>query len=263
MIQVTVWNEYLHEREHPEIAAVYPEGIHGCIRSFLEKAGLGVKTATLDMAEHGLTQQVLDDTDVLIWWGHKAHQEVSDAVVQRVYDRVMEGMGLIVLHSGHASKIFRKVCGTDSWRLKWREDGETELLWNVAPGHEITRGIDDYIRIPQEEMYGEPFGIPAPDELVFISWFEGGEVFRSGVCYHRGRGRVFYFRPGHEAFPVYHMPEIQGIIVNACHWAANPQECGPKMGAHPERITAYGDTYPVMEIRPNNFRSTAGLHDQL
>lgn len=226
MIQVTVWNEYLHEREHPEIAAVYPEGIHGCIRSFLEKAGLGVKTATLDMAEHGLTQQVLDDTDVLIWWGHKAHQEVSDAVVQRVYDRVMEGMGLIVLHSGHASKIFRKVCGTDSWRLKWREDGETELLWNVAPGHEITRGIDDYIRIPQEEMYGEPFGIPAPDELVFISWFEGGEVFRSGVCYHRGRGRVFYFRPGHEAFPVYHMPEIQRIIVNACHWAANPQECG-------------------------------------
>ena len=112
-------------------------------------------------------------------------------------------------------------------------------------------------------MYGEPFGIPAPDELVFISWFEGGEVFRSGVCYHRGRGRVFYFRPGHEAFPVYHMPEIQRIIVNACHWAANPQECGPKMGAHPERITAYGDTYPVMEIRPNNFRSTAGLHDQL
>ena len=122
MIQVTVWNEYLHEREHPEIAAVYPEGIHGCIRSFLEKAGLGVKTATLDMAEHGLTQQVLDDTDVLIWWGHKAHQEVSDAVVQRVYDRVMEGMGLIVLHSGHASKIFRKVCGTDSWRLKWRTE---------------------------------------------------------------------------------------------------------------------------------------------
>lgn len=214
------------------------------------------------MAEHGLTQQVLDDTDVLIWWGHKAHQEVSDAVVQRVYDRVMEGMGLIVLHSGHASKIFRKVCGTDSWRLKWREDGETELLWNVAPGHEITRGIDDYIRIPQEEMYGEPFGIPAPDELVFISWFEGGEVFRSGVCYHRGRGRVFYFRPGHEAFPVYHMPEIQRIIVNACHGCQSA-------GVWPENGGASGTDHRIRRHlsgdgdSPQQLSEHSCLHDQL
>lgn len=263
MIHVTIWNEYLHEQEHPEIAAIYPRGIHGCIQEFLQKASFETSTATLRMPEHGLTEEVLNKTDVLIWWGHKAHQEVQDAVVQRVYDHVMQGMGLIVLHSGHASKIFRKLCGTESWKLKWREDGETELLWNLAPNHEITRGIDDYIRIPHEEMYGEPFEIPRPDELVFVSWFEGGEVFRSGVCYHRGKGRVFYFRPGHEAFPIYYMPEIQRVIINACRWAARPRQDEALLGTHPERITRYGDTYPIMEIRPNDFHTTAGLHDQL
>lgn len=219
-IKVTVWNEYIHEMQFEEIKKLYPDGIHQCIAGFLHQAGMEVRTATLDMPEHGLTEEVLRSTDVLLWWGHMAHQKVDDAVVDRVFGRVLDGMGLIVLHSAHASKIFRKICGTQSNLLKWRDDGETEILWVVDPAHPIVEGVDEKIVIPHEEMYGERFNIPQPDELVFISWFEGGEVFRSGICYHRDKGKIFYFRPGHEAFPVYNMPEIQKVIVNAVKWAA-------------------------------------------
>ena len=237
-IRVTVWNEYLHEKQAAEVAAVYPKGIHGCIADFLQAAGMAVRTATLEEPEHGLTQAVLDDTDVLIWWGHMAHERVTDEIVERVYRRVLDGMGLIVLHSGHASKIFQKLCGTNSGMLKWREDGEKEILWVVDPSHPIVSGLGEKIILPHEEMYGEHFNIPQPDEQVFISWFEGGEVFRSGCCWHRGKGKVFYFRPGHETFPVYHQAEIQQVITNAVRWAA-PIDF-PKV--------TYGNPPPVVEI---------------
>lgn len=219
-IKVTVWNEYVHETMDPEIGKIYPEGIHGCIAGFLKEAGMDVKTATLNQPEHGLTNEVLADTDVLVWWGHIAHDKVSDEIVDRVYKRVLNGMGLIVLHSGHASKIFEKLCGTETGTLKWREDGKREILWVMDPSHPIVDGLEEKIVIPQEEMYGEHFHIPAPDELVFVSWFEGGEVFRSGCTFKRGKGKMFYFRPGHEAFPIYHMPQIQKVITNAVRWAA-------------------------------------------
>lgn len=220
-IRVTVWNEFRHEKLHKEIAKVYPDGIHSVIAGFLNtQDDMEVRTATLDEPEHGLTDEVLNSTDVLIWWGHMAHEEVSDDIVNKVYKRVMHGMGLIVLHSGHASKIFRKLCGTDSGSLKWREIGEKERLWVVDPAHPIADGLNEYIEIPHEEMYGEYFWIPKPDDLVFVSWFEGGEVFRSGCCWHRGLGKVFYFRPGHESFPVYYQPEIQKVITNGVRWAA-------------------------------------------
>ena len=253
-IRVTVWNEYLHEVQFEEIRAIYPEGIHGCIAAFLEKDGFDVRTATLRQAEHGLSEEVLDGTDVLIWWGHMAHHEVADAVVERVHQHITQrGMGLIVLHSGHASKIFQKICGTNSSFLKWREDGEKEILWVVNPGHPIARGLPEKIIIPHEEMYGEHFNIPQPDEQVLISWFEGGEVFRSGCCFQRGKGRVFYFRPGHEAFPVYHMPLIQQVIINAVRWAA------PTDGPVPE----YGNTQPVVDFTPaEEFASIQGLHEE-
>lgn len=238
-IKVTVWNEYLHEVEVPEIGEIYPEGIHNCIGNFLKEAGMDVKTATLRMPEHGLTEEVLNDTDVLIWWGHMAHNQIEDEIVDRVYKRVMDGMGLIVLHSGHASKIFSKVCGTDTGLLRWREDGDKEILWVVDPSHPIVDGLDEKIIIPSEETYGEHFCIPKPDDLVFISWFEGGEVFRSGCCYYRGKGKVFYFRPGHETFPIYHQPEIQKVITNAVKWAAPIK--------FPE--LTYGSTKPVVEIK--------------
>ncbi|MDR1440305.1 MAG: ThuA domain-containing protein [Clostridiales bacterium] len=221
-ISVTVWNEFLHEKSDPAVAAVYPDGIHGCIAKFLSEAGFDTRTATLREPQHGLSDEVLEKTDVLIWWGHMAHGEVADETVEKAYRRVQDGMGLVVLHSGHESKLFKRLLGTDTGRLKWREIGEKEIVWIIDRTHPIAEGIDEKIVIPREEMYGEPFGIPAPDELVFASWFEGGEIFRSGCCFKRGKGRIFYFRPGHESFPVYHMPEIQTVVKNAVRWAKAP-----------------------------------------
>ncbi len=217
-MKITVWNEFAHEKTDDAVKAIYPDGIHECIAKFLREAGFDVTTATLDMPEHGLTDEVLDNTDVLFWWGHMRHEKVSDAVVQKVYDRVMKGMGLVALHSAHASKIFSKLMGTSSWDLKWRESGDTEIMWVTSPGHPIAQGIGDRLVIPHEETYGEHFIIPEPDELVFVSWFSGGEVFRSGCCFKRGNGRIFYFRPGHETFPVYHQPEVQKVLINAANW---------------------------------------------
>ncbi|HEX7056985.1 MAG TPA: ThuA domain-containing protein [Bacilli bacterium] len=220
-IHVTIWNEFRHERENPEVAAVYPEGIHGAIAAGLrDDDRLEIVTAVLDEPEHGLTDDRLAKTDVLIWWGHMAHDEVRDSVVAKVRERVLAGMGLIVLHSGHASKIFERLLGTNTGILNWRDDGEKERVWVIEHGHPITNGLGPYFEIPKEEMYGERFEIPAPDELVFISWFAGGEVFRSGCCYRRGKGKIFYFRPGHEQFPTYYQPEVRQVIRNAVYWAA-------------------------------------------
>lgn len=217
--RVTVWNEYRHERQSEKIAAIYPEGMHGAIAGHLRREGLTVRTATLDEPEHGLTTAVLDETDVLLWWGHMAHEEVSDEIVRRVHERVLGGMGLIVLHSGHFSKIFKRLMGT-TCNLKWREAGEKERIWVVEPGHPIAAGLGEYFEIPQAEMYGEHFDIPAPDTLVFVSWFQGGDIFRSGCCFHRGMGKIFYFRPGHETYPIYHQPEVLRVITNGVYWAA-------------------------------------------
>lgn len=226
MIRVTVWNEFRHEKMEPRVAAVYPEGIHGAIAAGLKEHGFAVRTATLDEPEHGLSEEVLGETDVLTWWGHMAHHEVKDEVVERVWRRVVrDGMGLIVLHSGHFSKIFTRLMGT-TCALRWREAAERERVWTVAPGHPIAEGVPAYFEIPHTEMYGEPFGIPQPDELVFISWYQGGEVFRSGCCFRRGRGRIFYFSPGHESFPIYRQPEVIRIIANAVRWA-NPTPVTP------------------------------------
>jgi trehalose utilization protein len=220
-IRVTVWNEFRHEQEpsHPA-RQVYPDGIHEAIAAPLRaEADLRVRTATLDEPEHGLTADALDATDVLIWWGHAAHEAVSAAVVERVRARVLDGMGLIVLHSGHFSLIFKRLMGT-SCDLKWREGNDHERIWVVEPGHPIAAGLGETIELEHEEMYGERFDIPAPDTLVFVSWFNGGEVFRSGCCYTRGRGKVFYFRPGHESYPTYFHPDVRRVIANAVRWAA-------------------------------------------
>ena len=237
-IRVTVWNEFRHEKSDAHIRAVYPEGIHRAIADYLEEQpGFAVQTATLDEPEHGLTEEVLAQTDVLIWWGHQAHAAVEDAIVDRVHERVMDGMGLICLHSSHFSKIFKKLMGT-TCNLKWRELGENERLWVVEPGHPIAAGVGQYIDIPHEEMYGEFFDIPEPDTLVFISWFPGGEVFRSGCCYHRGRGKVFYFRPGHETFPTFYQEEVRHVIGNAARWAA--PTAGPEI--------VFGNVQPLEEV---------------
>jgi trehalose utilization protein len=232
-VRVTVWNEYRHERSDAAVQAIYPDGIHAAIAAGLADDGrFEVRTATLDEPDHGLTDDVLARTDVLTWWGHMAHPEVSDEVVDRVHARVLDGMGLVVLHSGHLSRIFVRLMGT-SCHLKWREDGRRERIWVVDPSHPIANGLDESFVIAEEEMYGEHFDIPPPDQLVLVSWFEGGEVFRSCCTYRRGRGRVVYFRPGHETFPTYFDPNVRRVIANAARWAAEPAGARPTYGNHP------------------------------
>ncbi|ATW89389.1 trehalose utilization protein [Halohasta litchfieldiae] len=218
MVSVTVWNEYLEERTNDEVASVYPDGIHETLASGLRERGHDVRTATLDEPDHGLTEEVLDDTDVLVWWEHRAHEDVDDEIVERVCDRIYDGMGFVPLHSAHFSKVFKRLMGTPC-SLTYRESRERERVWTVDPSHPITAGLEESFVIPETEMYGEPFSVPEPDQLVFVSWFEGGEVFRSGCCYQRGTGRIFYFRPGHETYPVYHEPVVLDVIDNAVRWA--------------------------------------------
>jgi trehalose utilization protein len=221
--RVTVWNENIHDRDDPATQAVYPNGIHNAVAAALRShlgAGVEVSTATLEQPEHGLNSDVLDSTDVLVWWGHVAHKQVSDAVVDRVQRRVLDGMGLIALHSAHESKPFVRLMGT-SCSLRWRDADDRELVWLVNPAHPIAAGVPPVLVIPRQEMYGEYFDIPQPDELVFISSYSGGEVFRSGCTFTRGLGRIFYFSPGHETFPVYHDAVVQRILANAVAWAKN------------------------------------------
>lgn len=222
-IRVTIWNEFLHENTRENIRKVYPDGIHQVIATGLKEQlqdQIQIRTATQDQPEHGLTDEVLAATDVLTWWGHAAQERVSDHVVDRVQERILQGMGLLVLHSAHNSKIFRRMMGTGC-QLRWRDAGERERLWIVNPSHPIVEGMaGEYFELPHTEMYGECFDIPAPDDLILISWFEGGEVFRSGCTFRRGKGKIFYFRPGHEEFPIYYDPNIRRILANGVCWAA-------------------------------------------
>lgn len=220
-IRALVWGENRHEQVESQVAELYPHGMHATIKDGIEEY-LGddvvVSTATLDDPEHGLTEDVLADTDVLLWWGHAAHDEVTDHVVDRVQQHVLSGMGLIVLHSGHWSKIFGRLMGT-TCTLRWRSERDRELVWTVLPTHPIADGVPHPIEIEAQEMYGEQFDIPVPDELIFISSFTGGEVFRSGCTFHRGNGKIFYFSPGDQDYPVYYHPHVRRVISNGVRWA--------------------------------------------
>ncbi len=247
-IRTIVWNENVHEQTNKVVAGVYPKGMHGCIADALNTdAGISATTATLQEPDHGLSADRLAETDVLLWWGHAAHGDVADAVVERVAEQVWAGMGLILLHSAHFSKIFKRLMGTPC-NLSWREAGERERLWVASRNHPIARGLPDHFELESEEMYGEPFGVPEPLETVFISWFQGGEVFRSGLTYRRGAGNVFYFRPGHETYPTYHDANVQIVLKNSVHWAHNPASRvlnvtdapNRPVGQAPEKITERG-----------------------
>ena len=244
-IRVTIWNEFVHERENAHVARLYPKGIHQTLAEALRPhPELEVNTATLHDPDQGLSEQSLEGTDVLLYWGHAAHDAVQDQTVDRIQKRVLDGMGFIPLHSAHWSKIFKRLMGT-TCALCYREAGERERVWNVNPGHPIAKGIGDYLELPESEMYGEPFGIPTPDEQVFVSWFQGGEIFRGGNCWTRGSGRIFYFSPGHETYPIYHHPQIQRVICNAVKWA-RPQGIRADVPKHvpveqaPEKIIPKG-----------------------
>ncbi|MBR7132163.1 MAG: ThuA domain-containing protein [Clostridia bacterium] len=218
MINVTVFNEFKHEKEVDAVKAIYPDGIHNALKRGLEDEAVSVKTVTLDDENCGITDELLENTDVFIWWGHMAHHLVPDEIAEKVKNAVLKGMGIIFLHSSHHSKPFKLLMGT-SCNLTWREDGDRELVWVCNPSHPIAQGIGRFIHLEHEETYGEPFGIPEPDELVFIGNFEGGEVFRAGCCWRKEYGKVFYFQPGHETFPIFHNRQILKVIKNAIHWA--------------------------------------------
>jgi trehalose utilization protein len=242
-IRVTIWNEYRHEKEDAEVAAIYPDGIHTALATGLFGRGdFDLRVATLDEPANGLPDAILAQTDVLIWWGHRAHDAVLDDTVDRVQRRVLDGMGMVVLHSGHHSKIFKRLMGT-SCDLIWREANDKERLWVVNPAHPIAEGVGAYIEIPEEEMYGEHFDIPEPDSLVFVSWFTGGEIFRSGCCYQRGSGNIFYFRPGHETYPTYHNADVLKVIANGIRWAAPVDRPRPVYGIE-------GPTAPLEPLPP-------------
>jgi trehalose utilization protein len=221
-LRVTVWNEFIHEKRDPLPRELYPDGMHteigAAIRTHLSENAI-VRYATLQEPEHGLPEEVLASTDVLTWWGHCAHEAVSDEVVRRVAGHVLAGMGLVVLHSAHYSKLFRHLMGTGC-ALRWRNQDDRELVWTVNPAHPICEGIPSPFIIPRHEMYGEYFDIPQPEDLIFISSFTGGEVFRSGCCFRRGKGRIFYFSPGDQDYPVYHDPNVRRVIANAVRWCA-------------------------------------------
>ncbi len=230
-VRVVVWGENRHEQLEPEVAAIYPEGMHNAIRQGIEEnlgQGAQVSTVTLDDPEHGLTEEVLESTDVLVWWGHAAHGEVSDEVVDRVHRHVLAGMGLLVLHSGHWSKIFGKLMGT-TCTLRWRSERDREIVWTVDPTHPIAQGVPHPFIIPEQEMYGEFFDIPAPDELIFLSTFSGGEVFRSGCTFRRGFGKIFFFSPGDQDYPVYFHTDVRRVIANGVAWAKTfrPERTSP------------------------------------
>ena len=219
MIRVLVWNEFRHEKTKDSVKAIYPNGIHAVIADFLRCDDIEVKTATLDDENCGITKEILDETDVLLWWGHMAHKEVPDEVAALVRDAVHSGMGAIFLHSAHHSKPFKLLMGTPC-SLTWRESGDSELVWVTDPSHPIVQGIDRFISLPHEETYGEPFSIPEPDKVLLLGNYSGGEAFRSGCLFQRGNGQIFYFQPGHETFPTYHIPEVQTLIRNAVRFVA-------------------------------------------
>lgn len=251
-IRVTIWNEFVHEQSPGPVQDLYPEGLHKAIGKGISADDLEIRYATLDEPENGLPQEVVDNTDVMIWWGHCAHHKVDDEVVKRVHKRVQEGMGMIILHSGHFSKIIKALTGC-TCSLKWREAAERCIVWNVAPYHPITKGIGEYFEIPHEEMYGERFDIPDDAKLIFISWFEGGNVFRGGFTLQRGNGKIFYFHGGHETFPVYYQKEVLQVIGNAVRWAK------------PDLIQEFSApcTPAIHEIRTKNEFGSAAVHQNV
>lgn len=233
-----VWGENVHEHSNETVRSLYPDGMHECIAAALrEHEGISAETATLQQPEHGLSEQRLAETDVLLWWGHAAHGEVQDEIVERVQRRVWQGMGLVALHSAHFSKIFQRLMGTPC-SLTWREAGERERLWQINRNHAIAAGLPPHFELPQSEMYGEPFTVPEPLETVFISWFEGGEVFRSGMTWQRGGGRIFYFGPGHETYPIYHDQHVQQVLRNAVLWAHADSPAWQSIDEAPNRPVA-------------------------
>lgn len=220
-IKVTVWSEGLPEREVHAVKS-YPNDINNAIAAFLRNdPDLEITVRDISMDECGLSQEIIDNTDVLVYWSHLYNNKVPDEVANRIVSAVLQrGMGFMPLHSGLFCKAGSMLLGKCGAGGKYRECGERARVWVINRAHPITAGLeDDWFDIEYDEMYGEPFGVPTPDELIFITWFQGGEVLRSGMTWNRGAGKVFYFQPGHEEWPIYTENKyVQKVITNAVKW---------------------------------------------
>jgi len=208
--------------ERTEPANVYPQGINGAIAGFLRRsADLDVRTASINDGEQGIGKAAIDATDVLVWWGHLKHKDIDDAHVAEVIRQIRErGLGFIGLHSTQGAKVFTGALGCSGEIGGWREDGKREFLKCVAPSHPIAQGLGDFT-LAQTEMYNEPFQVPPPEKTIFFSYWEGGEQFRSCNVWSAGKGRVVYFRPGHESFPIYHQELPLRVVKNSVTWCAS------------------------------------------
>lgn len=217
-IRVLVWSEFSEPKE------VYPHGIHGAVADALNKLdGVTAATATLDDADQGVSEAALAGADVLAWFGHVKHGAVTDVSVDRIVKHVKErGMGFLGLHSTHFAKPFKALMETEcSWRT-YVEDGKSAEIHVWDASHPIAQGVPNFV-IPKEEWYGEPYKVPPPDSVVLVGLYtDRREIARDGMTWTAGKGRVFYFRPGHETFPIYFMPEVQKILGNAARWLAEP-----------------------------------------
>lgn len=224
-MNITVFNENIDElgldpKRADKTAAlleVHPNGIHNTLKDlFDEMDDVNVRTATQDQEECGLSKEVLDNTDVLVFWAHRGHDDFPDEIAENIHQRVISGMGLILLHSAHHSKVLKRTLGT-SGDLRWRDDTYCRIFC-VNPTHPISEGIPENFELGIEECYGECFDIPKPDDVVFLSWYDIGEVLRSGCTWTRGYGKIFYFQPGHESNLSYKHPYVRQILKNAVNW---------------------------------------------
>jgi trehalose utilization protein len=216
---ILVWSEGTAPKE------VFPNDINGAVAAGLAKLrGYTVKTASITDPEQGVSQAALDETDVLIWWGHQRHGQVSDEAVQRIVARVKDGgMGIIFLHSAHFAKPLKAVLGSSGAWSAYVNDRSTHRITVADTKHPIARGVRDFV-IPKEERYEEPFIVPEPEAVVFDGYYESTKTnARQGLCWTIGKGRVFYFRPGHEEFPIFFMPEVRRILRNAALWCARDE----------------------------------------
>jgi trehalose utilization protein len=214
-IRVLLWSEQTEPRD------VYPKGISGALADYFNKLpGFEAKTATLNDPEAGLSDAVLSQTDVLIWFGHKKHNAVPDEAVDRVIKHVRErGMGFIGLHSAHYSKPLKKLLNASgSWR-SYVNHGKPEQMWIVLPDHPIAKGVNDFT-IPKTELYAEPFQVPPPEAVIVEGTWESGHRSREVMTWTIGKGRMVYIRAGHEEYPIYFMPQMQRLVANSVEWAA-------------------------------------------
>lgn len=272
-VRVVVWDE-----RQPSQKEAYENFLGNAIADFLRgEDGLAVQSVTIDDPEQGISQAVLDNCDVLIWWGHKRQSEILPEAGKRIVERISSGkLHLIALHSAHWSTPFveamneitrRRTVATGTAKSDityvpppkqytvprydtrltpftiarkfpdgrqnlevhlpyccfpaYRNDGKPSHVKILQKGHPITKGIPHEFQISRTEMYDEPFHVPEPDDVILEERWATGEWFRSGMLWRLGKGIVFYFRPGHETFPVYKEQFPLKILSNAVRWAAD------------------------------------------